>query len=78
MGCTTNIANTNNILVSDVVQIIEDILQHKALFNLIDCGTAFDRIDIIEIMPIIKQLNIEFDTNEYYMNAICKMIHSTL
>lgn len=65
-----NIASPKNILVYDIVREIEHVTNKKAVINTIDKGSSI-YIDIEPILPIVQQLNLEFDSS-YIKNLIRK------
>ena len=69
-----NIANSQNISVVEIIQIMEEILGKKAQINILPKGSAFDEIDIHDIKPALNNLNICFQDEEYYKKAILKLI----
>ena len=71
---TINIANPQQYNTVQIVHAIENLLQKKANYSLIERGTEF-KIDTSVIHPIIDQLQINFDEN--YLPAILKKYFST-
>jgi len=71
---TINIANRANISVLELVECLERQLGIKGNYTLIDKGLPFDKIDISDIIPILNELSIDFDGNNYLVNAINQII----
>lgn len=67
---TINIASSKNVFVYDLIKEIEHETKKKAILTLIDKGTDV-YIDIKPILPILKQLNLNFE-NDYIKNLIRK------
>ncbi len=65
-----NIANPISNNVKDIVKAIEDITTLKAKYSLIEKGINF-KIDISDILPVIKKLHINFGEN-YLQDLIQK------
>ena len=70
-----NIANSQNISIVDFICIVEQVIGKKALIKLSHKGYPFDKIDVLEINKIVKKLNINFDENSYYFNAVERIIY---
>ena len=70
-----NIANPNNIPVIDVVNFAEKALGKNAQYKVVNHGFPFEIIDISDIKEIIKDLNLTFDKDKYYINAITKILY---
>jgi nucleoside-diphosphate-sugar epimerase len=68
-----NIANPISNSAKDIVKTVEDITMLKAQFSPIEKGVDF-KIDISEILPIIKKLNINFGEN--YLKQLVQKYYS--
>ena len=69
-----NIANPNNISVIEVVGFVEKVLRKKANYKVVNYGFPFEKVNISDIDEIINKLNIEFNKDNYYLNAINTII----
>jgi len=67
-----NIASNNNVSMMELVDIIESIVDKKALFSLENRGKNIT-IDVSEISEIIKKLKIEFDNGQ--VNYMLRRYH---
>jgi nucleoside-diphosphate-sugar epimerase len=68
-----NIANPISNSAKDIVKTVEDITMLKAQFSSIEKGVNF-KIDISEILPTIKKLNINFGEN--YLKQLVQKYYS--
>jgi hypothetical protein len=71
---TINIANRENYSIPFIINRIESHLHKKAIFNEIEKGDNY-KIDISEIAPVLKKLNIHFD-DDYLDSLLKKYYHS--
>jgi nucleoside-diphosphate-sugar epimerase len=69
-----NIANPISNNVKEIVKMLEEITNLKAIYSLSNKGTEFN-IDISEILPIIKKLDINFKEN--YLAQLVKKYYSS-
>jgi nucleoside-diphosphate-sugar epimerase len=69
-NCIINIANPNTYAIKSIIETIENEFKLKAKHQQINKGGEFD-IDINDIIPIIKKLNILFE-NDYFTNLLVK------
>lgn len=71
---TINMANPKNYSVPEIVKSIEQHFNKKAVSKNIERGDSYD-INISAIIPVIKQLNIQFN-DEYLSTLLKKYYHS--
>lgn len=64
--------NSSNISILYFIKIIENFFNKITILNIVKKGTPYEEIDISVIKPILKILNIEFDEEQYYIDAIRK------
>lgn len=69
-----NIANSTNISMPELVKILEKILNKNAKANMLEQGFPFEQIDISKIEPICVELGINFNDQNYSLNAINAII----
>lgn len=65
-----NVASPTNIKIKNLVLIVENILNKKGNYRIVDKGIAYE-IDISKIEPILKYLQIIFD-EKYFKKTILK------
>lgn len=68
-----NIANSENISIVNFIEIIENVMNKRALVHKVPKGFPFDKIDVSVIKPYLKELGIQFDAS-YYEKALFKTI----
>ncbi len=68
-----NIANTKNYPVDYIVHCIEGFCNKKSIYREIEKGVKFD-IDLSDVLPVYKQLNIQFDDD--YLQRILEKYYS--
>lgn len=71
---TINLANPKNYSVPEIVKSIEQNFNKKAVSKNLERGDSYD-INISAIIPVIKQLNIQFN-DEYLSTLLKKYYHS--
>jgi nucleoside-diphosphate-sugar epimerase len=69
-----NIASPNNISIIDLINLIEKVLNLKAICTVIDKGEAYSKINVDQISAIVQKLDIKFDSEDYYVNCIKNML----
>lgn len=70
MNQIINIANSQNISILSLIDIVEGVLAKRASCHYVDKGFPFEQIDITPIKDICKDLAINFDMPNYYQSAI--------
>jgi dTDP-4-dehydrorhamnose reductase len=73
MNSTVNVAPPVKIIAPKIVEIIEQVLNKKGNYVLVDKGSECD-IDLQDIMPIIKEIGLEFD--EGYPERVIRKYYS--
>jgi nucleoside-diphosphate-sugar epimerase len=67
---TFNIANSVNYLMIDIVSVMENILNKRAIYDLVERGSEYN-IDTSEISSFLMKTNVKFD-DDYLINVITK------
>lgn len=65
-----NLASDKSHSIYEIVMILERLTEKRALYNVVDKGSSY-HIDLSQIKPILKQLNMQFGAN-YAENVITK------
>jgi len=73
MNSTVNVAPPVKIIAPKIVEIVEQVLNRKGNYVLVDKGCEYD-IDLQRIMPIIKDIGLEFD--EQYPERVIRKYYS--
>lgn len=68
-----NIANPQNIKVTDLINILEAVLEKKGSYTFLEQGSTLDKIDISLIELIFGEIGINFD-QDYYIKSIKNII----
>jgi len=77
MNEVVNIATPYNVSVIEYVKQIEKLVSKKANYSIIKRGSQ-QQIDISTILPLIKEVDVDFLTQETYLNKIIKKYYLDL